>query len=139
MIKVKEFWCKYEYKIILIIGFLLVALISFEFGYMQAKTVNSSPIIIEESPVRPEISPEGQVDGIMELDRATTKKEPAEVNSQVAKTPLDCAFVGSKNSNKYYPPTCSYAKRIKPENLVCFKTAAEAVAQGRIVSTGCKY
>jgi methylphosphotriester-DNA--protein-cysteine methyltransferase len=50
----------------------------------------------------------------------------------------NCAFVGSKNSNKFYPPTCSYAKRIKPENVVCFATSQEALAQGRTASTGCK-
>jgi cytoskeletal protein CcmA (bactofilin family) len=136
---IKSFWTKYEYKIVLLIGFLLVAIVSFEFGYVRAGNINSNPIVIEKSAASPEISLEGQVGGIIKSESAASEKTSVEADSQVATTPLDCAFVGSKNSNKYYPPTCSYAKRIKPENLACFKTAAEAVAQGRIVSTGCKY
>jgi hypothetical protein len=42
----------------------------------------------------------------------------------------DCAFVGSKNSTKYHLPTSGSAKRIKPENLVCFMSVDEAVARG---------
>ena len=37
----------------------------------------------------------------------------------------DCLYVGSKNSDKYYPPTCKYAKRIKPENLQCYNSEQE--------------
>lgn len=37
----------------------------------------------------------------------------------------NCLYVGSKNSDKYYPPDCKWAKRIKPENLICFKSEEE--------------
>jgi len=43
--------------------------------------------------------------------------------------PTDCAFVGSKNSDKYHVPTCQWAKRIKPENIICFKSIDDAVAK----------
>ena len=36
-----------------------------------------------------------------------------------------CLYVGSKNSDKYYPPTCKYAKRIKTENLNCYNSEEE--------------
>jgi hypothetical protein len=39
-------------------------------------------------------------------------------------------FVGSKNGTKYYTPTCSGAKRIKPENYIWFKTEDDAKLQG---------
>jgi hypothetical protein len=39
-------------------------------------------------------------------------------------------FVGSKNGTKYYTPSCSGAKRIKPENYVWFKTEDDAKLQG---------
>jgi len=133
---IKSFWANYEYKVVLAIGFLLVAVISFEFGYMQSKPINASPIIIEKAPVSPEISPEGLDNDIMKSDTNIAQKEATSTNSQQL---TNCIYVGSKNSNKYYPPTCSYAKRIKPENLSCFKTESEATAQGRIRSTGCKY
>jgi hypothetical protein len=39
-------------------------------------------------------------------------------------------FVGSKDSNVYHYPTCSAAERIKPENLVTFLDAQDAVDHG---------
>ncbi|MCD4759996.1 thermonuclease family protein [archaeon] len=38
-----------------------------------------------------------------------------------------CLYVGSKNSDKYYPPDCKYAKKIKAENLVCYMSEEEVV------------
>ncbi|MFH1376199.1 MAG: thermonuclease family protein [Candidatus Woesearchaeota archaeon] len=37
----------------------------------------------------------------------------------------DCLYVGSKNSDKYYPPTCKWAKKIKEENKICFNSEEE--------------
>lgn len=42
----------------------------------------------------------------------------------------DCQFVGSKNSDKYHSPTSGSAKRILPENIVCFGSEEEAEAEG---------
>ena len=39
-------------------------------------------------------------------------------------------FVGSKNSDVYHYPSCSYTKRIKAENLVYFSSAQDAVDHG---------
>jgi micrococcal nuclease len=36
-----------------------------------------------------------------------------------------CLFVGSKNSEKYHTPSCKYAKKIKEENLICYKSQSE--------------
>lgn len=36
-----------------------------------------------------------------------------------------CLFVASNNSKKYHTPDCKYAKKIKPENLVCYKSEEE--------------
>ncbi|MFQ5414869.1 MAG: Ada metal-binding domain-containing protein [Phycisphaerae bacterium] len=44
-------------------------------------------------------------------------------------------FVGSRHSGRFHVPTCPSAARIKPENLVRFRTAVDAVAAGR---TPCK-
>jgi hypothetical protein len=41
-----------------------------------------------------------------------------------------CQYVGSRNSDLYHLPTCAAAKRIKPENLVCFATPEEAAQKG---------
>ena len=37
----------------------------------------------------------------------------------------DCLYVASKNSNIYHKPDCKLAKRIKPENLICFNSEEE--------------
>jgi len=47
------------------------------------------------------------------------------------------AFVGSKNGTKYYTPTCSGVKRIKPENYVWFENAQDAELQGYSRATAC--
>ena len=40
--------------------------------------------------------------------------------------PEGTAYVGSINSDKYYVCDCHYSKRIKPENIICFSSDAEA-------------
>ena len=37
----------------------------------------------------------------------------------------DCSYVASKNSDIYHKPECKWAKRIKPENLICFHSEEE--------------
>lgn len=132
--KLKEFWIKYEYKIILAVGFLLVAAISFEFGYIQGKTLKTSPIVVEKPSESLKIGSEGPVSGTMGSNSTATQKVPVEATSQI---PQNCAYVGSKNSNKYHISTCHFAKLIKPENLACFKSAEDAIAQGKVGDKGC--
>ncbi|MBL7100612.1 MAG: thermonuclease family protein [Nanoarchaeota archaeon] len=36
-----------------------------------------------------------------------------------------CLYVKSKNSKTYHKPDCKWAKKIKPENLVCIKDESE--------------
>ena len=47
-------------------------------------------------------------------------------------------FWGSKNSNKYHYPDCRWAQKIKPENLIKFKTPEEAQKAGYIPCKVCK-
>jgi hypothetical protein len=47
-------------------------------------------------------------------------------------------YVGSKTSNKYHYPTCSWAKTIRPSNMITFKSAAEAQARHYIPCPVCK-
>jgi len=37
----------------------------------------------------------------------------------------DCAYISSTNSKIYHKSDCKWAKRIQPENLVCFKSLEE--------------
>lgn len=48
------------------------------------------------------------------------------------------AYVASKNSKVFHRPDCSDAKRIKPGNLMKFRTREDAVASGRRACKKCK-
>lgn len=37
----------------------------------------------------------------------------------------ECLYVGSKNSKTYHKPDCKWAKKIKSENIVCYKSEPE--------------
>lgn len=43
-------------------------------------------------------------------------------------------YAGSVKSDKYYECSCRWAKSVNPENLVCFSSDAEAVADNRTLS-----
>ena len=47
-------------------------------------------------------------------------------------------FVASRNGKKYYPADCKSANRIKAENRIYFRTAAEAEAAGYTLTTTCQ-
>ena len=47
--KILEFWKKYESKIITILGLILIAVISFQGGFLQGKSQQNSPVIIENA------------------------------------------------------------------------------------------
>jgi len=44
--------------------------------------------------------------------------------------PSETNYVASKNSQVYHSCSCSYAKRIKQENILCFNSAQDAEARG---------
>lgn len=46
-------------------------------------------------------------------------------------------YVGSKKSNKYHYPSCVWAQRIKPANLVVFDNAKDARAAGYVPCKVC--
>ena len=131
-IKIKEFFLKNEQKIVLIVSFCLISAISFGFGTLQGQKWQQQPLIIE----KPITTPDGAQTAQIEPSDAPGKVLAAvsQTSANLTGSMAGCAFVGSKNSNKFYPPTCSYAKRIKPENVVCFKSAEEAIGQGRTES-----
>lgn len=55
-----------------------------------------------------------------------------------AEAPKPCTgeYVASVNSKLFHTRGCSYSKRIKDENLVCFASLEEGVSSGRNFS-GC--
>jgi len=51
--------------------------------------------------------------------------------------PIGTKFVASKKSDKYHRCDCRYAKRIKPENLVCFHSREDAEKEGYLPCSVC--
>lgn len=126
--KITSFWLKYETKIVLILGFILVSVVAFEFGLMQGQKWQQKPLIIEKTAVQE--APKGEAVNLT----VTGQTAPPGANLALKK---DCALIGSKNSDKYHLPTCSSAKRIKPENVVCFKSVEEATTKNYLPDKGC--
>lgn len=133
--KIKDFFFENETKSMLFVGFCLVSAISYEFGVLQGQKWQQKPLIIEK-PYDTQIGQETAIAAIPDASAATKTADVTQTVAKAAAVPnmANCAFVGSKSSNKFYLPTCSYAKRIKPENVVCFKSADEALGQGRTES-----
>lgn len=123
--KIKEFWLKYEHKIILVFAFILVTVLAFEAGILKGQKTQNSALIIEKPTVcvsTPNDPQEGQ-----KTQNLTTENVSTKIGEE---TPQSCQFVASKNSDKYHRADCSNARRIKPENRVCFGTEEEAQSKG---------
>ena len=119
----------------LLIGLILVAAVSFESGYLKGKSVRSSPLIVEKPAVTPNFIPEGTQGSTAEAQNLVPEAKIAVAGSPIP--PQNCAFVGSKNSNKYHLPTCQYAKLIKPENIVCFTSVEDASSKNYLPDKSC--
>lgn len=59
-------------------------------------------------------------------DTTGTAKDTVKTNVQKKTT----GYIASKDGKSYHKPSCALAKNIKPENLVTFKTKAEAEKAG---------
>ena len=47
-------------------------------------------------------------------------------------------YVGSAKSNKYHYPSCEWAKKINPGNLVTFESAKQALEAGYVPRKVCR-
>ncbi len=127
------------------LGVVLVGVLGYEAGFVQGVRQGSPPIVIEKPTVSATTS---EAAGTQAAD--TTTSVPGSsgtahtnlaaataANSQSSTTPTaspaidqrTCPYVGSRNSNKYHLVTCAVAKRIKPENRVCFASPEDAQAK----------
>lgn len=132
--KIKLFWEKYEYKIVLILGFVLVAILSFETGFLRGQKIDQNPMIVKI----PAIETQGLSEGLKMTQEGENKAKSVNISSEnKTDNEQNCAFVGSKNSNKYHLPTCRYAKNINPENIVCFSSENDAKSKGYLADKNC--
>ena len=106
-------------RLFLLLGMGLVGGLSFEAGMLRSSLSDSVTAVISV-PLQASVA-----------EAALVSERPA---VQVP-SPGKCAFVGSRNSDKYHLPKCAAAKRIKPENLVCFASKEEAEKKGYVA--GC--
>lgn len=128
-------WKDYGERIRLFFGVFLVGALCFEAGMLQGKMTKKDPLIltiptiVENAVSGVETVPAGT--SVTSQSRLITGMEPVVAVEQ--KTG-QCVFVGSKNSNKYHLATCAVAKRIKPENKLCFSSKEEAEKRGYVPS-----
>jgi len=132
--RLTEFWKKYETKVILLVGLVLVASIAFQGGYLKGRALQESPLVIEKTANCPNSSKANEPN---QPKTEAVANNPQPDNNQGANENKNCAFVGSRNSNKYHLPSCRYAKTIKPENLVCFSSKEDAQKRGYQPDANC--
>lgn len=121
--RVREFAVRERGRIALFFGILLVGVVSFEAGFLSGVARSSQPLVVNV-PVEANVSG-GQVAG-----SSTESAVPSDAGAKAVPDASGCAFIGSRNSTLYHRPTCAVAKRIKPENVVCFTSAEDAQSKG---------
>ncbi len=122
---------RHESRIVMIVAVCSIAVVSFVMGMMTQSAQTTAPLVLD-----------CRADDVKTLrtpsfDVAQSADGSTGITKDVVAVPETCMYVGSKNSTKYYPPTCSFAKRIAPENLRCFTSDNDARAKGYVRSTGC--
>lgn len=130
--KIRIFWEKYENKVVLGVGLFLVAIISFEAGVLQGHKFEQEALVIEKTSNAQIASISGENGAVLGVQGSDLK-----IENTKAEDSQKCLFVGSKNSNKFHKPDCRWAKNIKPENLVCFKSEEEAKSRGYVGDKNC--
>lgn len=119
----KNYFRKNEDKVVLIIGIILIALISFGAGRLMVVRQPKEPIKIEDY---------GLASLKESMESQTNGSTPLTINSGEEESIKERMFVGSINSNKYHLPDSSWAKRIKEENRIWFESVEDAEAKGYI-------
>lgn len=132
-LQIRDIWSRRERGIIWWLAALLVGVVAFEAGFIQGRAHQDPPLVIEKPA---EVSAETCQSQDQSAEKTNASAPSAKIAAVSPSTfPSDCRFVGSKNSDKYHAPSCAVAKRIKPENRVCF--ASEEDAQKRGYQAGC--
>ena len=122
-------------KLLLLLGFVLVFSAGFSSGYFyfQEQGSNEYNIIIEEpSQDCRDLFNAEPIKEYVEVDfnsSSQIKGEQSKTDSVNLENKTG-AFVASKNSKIYHLPDCGYAKKIKDENKIWFKSAKKAEEAG---------
>jgi len=111
--KTKKFLIEKEDKIILFIGFVLVAFLSFGAGKLSETYHPQTPIIFKNAPDCPASA----------TTTGTSATNATDTNTQGK-------IIGNKNSMIYHVPGSASYNKISPENRVYFDTEADAQKAG---------
>ena len=127
-----HFWLVYEQKIILAVGIVLIAAISFEAGFLHGQKNKQESVVVNKAATAEAASASSFPTQAQTSNpnNSSANSKPASIENIATADNQKCAFVASKNSNKYHLPTCRYAQNIKPENRVCFSSKEEAESRG---------
>jgi hypothetical protein len=117
-------------RILVFVALLAASALSFEAGWLEGSARQSEPLIIRLPAA------------VQTTESVSESPETASVSTvtpasgvEAAPNTAACVFVGSRNSDKYHLSTCGVAKRIKPENRVCFSSKEDAERRGYVA--GC--
>lgn len=118
-IKIKTFLTKgWGRDIIAFTALVMAVLASFYIGKSSKIAISATPVLIETTAVKP----------VLVQQKSNMSNSGGGEGSIVA----------AKNGTRFYPPGCTGANRIKPENRVFFKTEGEAEAAGYTRAQTCK-
>lgn len=122
----------YKERLLVLVGVILVGVLSFEAGALHSSIGQSEPLVVSLPAVEGVVS-EKEVSSGEKILSAGLERTASQIKD--TELPKGCVFVGSRNSDKYHLPTCASAKRIKPENKVCFASKEDAEKRGYLA--GC--
>jgi hypothetical protein len=71
----------------------------------------------------------GQI--LQRSNQGEAPSEPSQPETPPDKAGKDARYVGSRHTQVYHLPSCTWAKKIAPENVVLFESVADAEEQGR--------
>lgn len=131
--RIKLWFEENKERLLLFFGVFLVGILCFEAGLLQGKIGEKTPLVLSVPPLL-ESAVLPMPDTLGDAAPSPVSVSRVEGVAAFASEKINCAFVGSKNSNKYHLPSCTAAKRIKPENRVCFASKEEAEKRGYVPS-----
>ena len=122
---------KHRDSLVLFFGVLTVGALGFEAGFISGMSRGQEPLRIELAPEKTE----GVADESVRVPGESGQRIGERLSDTANPVQGTCAFVASRNSKLFHASTCAVVKRIKSENKLCFKDAAEAMARG--LKQGC--
>lgn len=130
----KKWLICHQKNLLLLAGLVFVGVLAFEAGMLRGALRQPAPLVLSIPAISEEKDNRGDPAPAANAPLKGVERTAAAVGG-AAGSAKNCAFVGSRNSNKFHLPTCAVAKRIKPENIVCFVSEEDAEKRGYVA--GC--